>query len=578
MLASGVFTSMSLALWFLAQVGLAAPSWSTRAQLQHRAGEARPRPLVIRSVICDKTWHGFRGVEKIFSFGDSYTDSGFNPDGALPNDAHPLGNPPTDSSTPPFHTFTNGPNWIQYLTSKYNESQIKTYNLAMTGSTVNNTILGILHENDLVHQISDRFAPNYANQEMVGWTSSNALFSLFFGINDVNHSWDKQDRKINEAVVSNYLTLLDSLYKYGARSFLLHTVPPIDRGTKPTEARAVNDFNYGMTRLFASFTSKHNDLSVLLFDTHSVFSQAMAQPGIWPQTANLKDTTGSCEVYEDGDVSSMDYYDLRSTSSSSSTDLIRINSKPLSGSHSFFPSLVTIMSASVDESFPFLKLTRELRDSVYESLLLSSRVPPESPEHSGARKYPSDEDQDCFEYCNHYPADGLKSTDASLLLTCRQICEEVKEAMVRLSKSNYSLYKLDLMLLDERELYVTWLAYPHSTTKIPRLDVDFRLFGDVEGKETTLKIGDGGPPILTWGLFTLIERFLQRGPDFLAPRKQGRDLWIEELSVNVLTPPSPPPGGYANFFNLVYGNIAAKNQAHGVLFSPCIREDKADDL
>ncbi|KAL8987471.1 MAG: hypothetical protein Q9177_003320 [Variospora cf. flavescens] len=308
MLAFGVVTSLSLALWFLPQVGQA---WFTRAQLRHRAEEARPRPLVIRSVICNKTWQGFRGVEKIFSFGDSYTDSGFNPDGALPNDAHPLGNPPTDSSTPPFHTFTNGPNWMQYLTSKFNESQIKTYNFAMTGSTVNNTIFDIPDKNDLVHQISDRFAPKYANKEMVGWTSSNALFSLFFGINDVNRSWDKQDGKINDAVVSNYLTLLDSLYQYGARSFLLHTVPPINPVTKPTEAGAVNDFNYRMARLFASFTSKRTDVSMLLFDTHSVFSQAMAQPSVWPQTADLKDTTGSCEVYRDGRVPSMDYYDLR---------------------------------------------------------------------------------------------------------------------------------------------------------------------------------------------------------------------------------------------------------------------------
>lgn len=50
---------------------------------------------------------------------------------------------------------------------------------------------------------------------------------------------------------------------------------------------------------------------MLLFDTHSVFSQAMAQPSVWPQTADLKDTTGSCEVYGDGHVPSMDYYDLR---------------------------------------------------------------------------------------------------------------------------------------------------------------------------------------------------------------------------------------------------------------------------
>lgn len=204
------------------------------------------------------------------------------------------------------------------------------------------------------------------------------------------------------------------------------------------------------------------------------------------------------------------------------------------------------MSQSAEGSFPFLELSRELRDSVYEALLLSSRPPPSSPEHGGARKYPSKEDEDHFEYHNHYPADDLKSTSGPLLLTCRQINEEVEEVMVRLTKSNRPLYRLDLMLLDERELYITWLAFPHPTNEISTLYADFRLSGNVEGKESILRLGNGGPPILIWGLFTLIERFLQRGPDFLAPRNQGRHMRIGELRVNVLTPPSPPPSGYAN--------------------------------
>ncbi|KAL8925450.1 MAG: hypothetical protein Q9208_003542 [Pyrenodesmia sp. 3 TL-2023] len=204
------------------------------------------------------------------------------------------------------------------------------------------------------------------------------------------------------------------------------------------------------------------------------------------------------------------------------------------------------MSQSAEGSFPFLQLSRELRDNVYETLLLSSRPPPSSPEHGSAHKYPSKKEEYCyFEDHNHYPTDDLESTSGPLLLTCRQISGEVEEAAVRLTKSNRSLYRLDLMLLDERELYVTWLAFPFTTNEIPILDVDFRLLGDVEGKKSTLRGGNGGPPRLIWGLFTLIERFLQRGPDFLAPRNRGRDMRIGELRINVLTPPSPPPGGYA---------------------------------
>ncbi|KAL8933777.1 MAG: hypothetical protein Q9211_005587 [Gyalolechia sp. 1 TL-2023] len=245
--------------------------------------------------------------------GDSYTDSGFNPTGSQPNDTYPLGNPFSDSSTPPYHTSTNGPNWIRYLTSKYNASQVDTYNLAVAGSYVNSTAVGANPASDLVHQISDRFVPNYVEKTTTVWTPSNSLFSLFFGINDVNHPWDKKDPKIHDAIFSTYLEQLDELHRHGARNFLLHTVPPIDRQPPVYErdqipqAHDVNDFNYRMTELFASFI-KDKDVSVLLFNTNKLFSLVIDDPSVFPQTAIYKDTQGVCEAYGHGDVPSMDFF------------------------------------------------------------------------------------------------------------------------------------------------------------------------------------------------------------------------------------------------------------------------------
>ncbi|KAL8724706.1 MAG: hypothetical protein Q9166_007794 [cf. Caloplaca sp. 2 TL-2023] len=271
--------------------------------------------LTKATVTCEATWAGWKGVEKIFSFGDSYTDTGFNPTGSQPNDTYPLGNPFSNSSTPPYRTFTNGPNWIEYLTFKYNESQIDTYNLARSGATVNTTAIGQNETIDLVHQITDRFALNYVTQNTIEWNASNSLFSLFFGINDVDRSYKQQNLKINDAVFSSYLKQLETLHRFGARNFLLHNVPPVNRGPykvqpdKIIEGVDINDFNYRMGKLFSSFTSAHNDISVLLFDTNKLFSQAIENPAVWAQTANLKNTTGSCKAYEGGDVPSMDYSD-----------------------------------------------------------------------------------------------------------------------------------------------------------------------------------------------------------------------------------------------------------------------------
>ncbi|KAI4131089.1 MAG: hypothetical protein LQ338_001410 [Usnochroma carphineum] len=302
----------------LLQATSAAPAYSTtgglakfKTEVLHRAA---PSSLIVKSVQGAYSWHGFQGSRKIFAFGDSYTDSGFNPSGPQPNDTYPLGNPFSNSSAPPYHTFTNGPNWIEYLTFKYNRSLVHTYNLAVSGSTVNNTILNVTTTADLIHQISDRFVPNYVNKNTAGWNSWNSLFALFFGINDVNRSWSKRDGSINDAIFSSYRQMLDSLYHYGARNFLLHNVPPIDRGpymTRPdalVEGPDINDFNYRMALLFNNFTSTHTDVTVFLFNTNSLFSQVLDNPSVFPQTAIYKNTTGSCKAYESGDVPSMDYY------------------------------------------------------------------------------------------------------------------------------------------------------------------------------------------------------------------------------------------------------------------------------
>ncbi|KAI4141395.1 MAG: hypothetical protein L6R39_005355 [Caloplaca ligustica] len=197
------------------------------------------------------------------------------------------------------------------------------------------------------------------------------------------------------------------------------------------------------------------------------------------------------------------------------------------------------------KSFPFLSLTRELRDQIYDSLLLDTRTPPQSPEQADAYKYLGAEDERCFEYCNRYPAEKLQNTTTPFQLACRQVRGEIREAISRLAKSKSLPYKLDLMILDEKILYPTWLAFPAMITAIPRLEVDVRCFGDVGGKRSALRSRDAGPGPMIWSLLGLMRRFLLRGPLFLPPEHKPRYQWIEELAVNVRSPSTPPPNGYA---------------------------------
>ncbi|KAL8836324.1 MAG: hypothetical protein Q9176_006385 [Flavoplaca citrina] len=307
----------SLSILFAELTLIAAAHGNSHTRTAHHELERRKdsSTLTLATVTNEATWSGWAGVEKIFSFGASNTDTLFNPTKAQPNDTFPLGNPFTNSSTPPYHTFTNGPNWVQYLTFKYNESQIYTYNLALSGAVVNTTAIGQNQPIDLIHQIDDRFIPNYVTKNDIGWNASNSLFALYFGTNEVDRTYKQQDLRINVAVFDSYLGQLNKLYELGARNFLLHTVPPINRGPykvqpdRGIEGNDINDFNYRMTELFKDFTLAHDDISVLLFDLNSLFSQVLDDPTSYPHTVNLKNTTGSCKAYESEEVPSIDFKD-----------------------------------------------------------------------------------------------------------------------------------------------------------------------------------------------------------------------------------------------------------------------------
>ncbi|KAL8713564.1 MAG: hypothetical protein Q9220_002426 [cf. Caloplaca sp. 1 TL-2023] len=137
---------------------------------------------------------------------------------------------------------------------------------------------------------------------------------MFFGINDVDRSWRLHNSRTNDAVFTSYLKLMETLYTFGARNFLLHTIPPINRGPfvsaadHPIEGSDINDFNYRMSLLYKSFTSNHTDVSVLLFNTNKLFSETIDDPTVWPQTTIYKNTTGACRAYNDFNLPSMDFW------------------------------------------------------------------------------------------------------------------------------------------------------------------------------------------------------------------------------------------------------------------------------
>ncbi|KAF6752242.1 hypothetical protein DFP72DRAFT_1171768 [Ephemerocybe angulata] len=106
-----------------------------------------------------------------FSFGDSYTQTGFDPTGVLPSVGNPLGNPPY-----PGWTSTGGENWVDYVATKYNKSVLLTYNYAYGGAVINETLVtpwqpGLKHLTDQVAQFLEGAGPKKGGEK---WTGANS--------------------------------------------------------------------------------------------------------------------------------------------------------------------------------------------------------------------------------------------------------------------------------------------------------------------------------------------------------------------------------------------------------------------
>ncbi|KAF2205557.1 hypothetical protein GQ43DRAFT_362154 [Delitschia confertaspora ATCC 74209] len=254
------------------------------------------------------TWSSWKDVKYLFVFGDSYTQTGFDVNGTQPNRANPLGNP-----TYPGWTSSNGPNWVGFLTTTYNQSYVQTYNLAYGGATVDAALVKPYTDTvlSLKNQVEDEFLPKYSSHpSFAPWKSSDSLFAVWIGINDIGNSWWLENATaITDAIFTEYDGLVEKLYKSGARNFLYLTVPPIEKSPLTVasgdwaiehEGLAIQDWNKRVQTMANNLQKKHSDAVAFVHDTYAVFNKTLANPKAYPQTSGLKNTTNYCEAYQNG--------------------------------------------------------------------------------------------------------------------------------------------------------------------------------------------------------------------------------------------------------------------------------------
>lgn len=176
-----------------------------------------------------------------------------------------------------------------YLTATQNTSIVLSYNLAVGGATIDNTLVSG-NPKDLVSQV-DVFQSTYADKAAAGWTGDNAVFAVWIGINEyaccpcsnldgriavadardsIGNAYSSTDAEtFTSKLIARYRSLVEKIYRDGGRKFLFLNVPAVSRtpeilsqGNEAAKlhAKYLSVFNENVESMVKNFTSSHKDV------------------------------------------------------------------------------------------------------------------------------------------------------------------------------------------------------------------------------------------------------------------------------------------------------------------------------
>ncbi|KAL5327664.1 hypothetical protein ACEPPN_005365 [Leptodophora sp. 'Broadleaf-Isolate-01'] len=224
----------------------------------------------------------------LFTFGDSYSQTGFDIKGTKPSSSNPIGNPAF-----PGYTTSGGNNWLTYL-SKIPTPSLLTYNFASGGATTSATLVKpytstVLSLIDQVTHFTSNLGtsphPSYAS-----WTNANALFGIWIGVNDVGNAWSSGNwTALSKEIVDLYMQQVEKLYIAGARNVVFLTVPPIEltplvvkqgNATQVAEGKAVVWYNELLEAAVEKWRMGKvgGEVETWVVDTAPAFNEAVQNP------------------------------------------------------------------------------------------------------------------------------------------------------------------------------------------------------------------------------------------------------------------------------------------------------------
>jgi phospholipase/lecithinase/hemolysin len=188
----------------------------------------------------------------------------------------------------PGATSVYGKNWVYFLLVTYNASTFLSYDLAVSGATLDSDIVAPASPSipSVKQQITNEFLPGYRSPIVVPtpskWAGNDTLFTIWIGINDIGATFTNTSAtaNISQELISEYASLVEQLYAAGARNFVFITVPTIDRSPRTIARGAtvaeqervdVAQWNQLLVAMAKDTKAQHEDSNVWIFEmlTHS---------------------------------------------------------------------------------------------------------------------------------------------------------------------------------------------------------------------------------------------------------------------------------------------------------------------
>ncbi|KAI0155208.1 hypothetical protein GGR57DRAFT_92145 [Xylariaceae sp. FL1272] len=267
----------------------------------------------------------FKTLKNIIAFGDSYTDVGYNHTIApQPSPSNYEGNP-----VPPGTSTCYSPNYVQMLSSQYNETFVRLYDLAHSGAVVDGDLVDPYEsvDNTFVHQVSDKFLPYFSGgmvpkgngtrgvkgYERREWKGEDTLIVAMFGVNDVDRAmggywpldpeWEEKAPKMLDSLFDG----LEAVRQQGAESFAILSMPPywLSPSVQEYENATYTQLAQNRTLLwidelhshFDAWTAEHTGLSAQIVDTFQLWLNMTYETENYPP---LSQVITDCDAYVGG--------------------------------------------------------------------------------------------------------------------------------------------------------------------------------------------------------------------------------------------------------------------------------------